>query len=306
MREILSPSNLKLICALCQLGDPDLADSANSSNALVETQYNTVLREVDVVSYLFELITPVLDGAAPKIECSVRRLPISQGAALRFGLNKEIVLHHLKRGEPIKFICCYETFPHLEWAKETIKAFLDGAEPWSKIGLKFKHVDRKEPAHFRIAFSLFPKDLDCSVLAQAFFPGEPQPDDRTLWVYLMAFHPQYRAHLAGYMSHEAGHISASRHSFYESHNGMWTELKSVTMGPDNPKSVMNYHDDPADFVIQSSDIRDMGDMYGFTGEKFKGFKIRKVVPADHVYDLMPSFEFVMKFLRGRARGSREA
>ncbi|KAI0506847.1 hypothetical protein F5B22DRAFT_622265 [Xylaria bambusicola] len=304
LKEILEPKNMRYICNLPLLGDLGVLDSLN---APVETQSDTSnLRKDEVINYLFEMITPVLHEAAPKIKCSVRGSSVIDAAALRFGLDKTIVLHHLESGEPIKFVCCDETFPSLDWATETVKAFLEGASPWAEAGLKFEPVDRNEPAHFRIAFSLFHADLDCSVLAQAFFPAAPQPEDRTLWVYLTAFHPQYRSHLAGYMGHEAGHIGGSRHSFDEfipQHDGTLRELESVTMGPHNPKSVMNYHDDPANYIVQPSDICDMRDMNSYTQQEYKGYEVRRVVPKNEVYELMPSFEFVMKFLRRKARES---
>ncbi|KAI1184263.1 hypothetical protein F5B17DRAFT_412756 [Nemania serpens] len=225
-----------------------------------------------------------MNEAALKIRCWAP--PAVNPVALRFGLDKTISLHNLGDGESITFVCCDETFPSPEWAKEAAERFREGAQPWTSAGLIFKQVKRFEPAYFRIAFSLLPTDLDDRVIAEAFFPGTPQPEDRTLWVYKLAFESPHRNYMAGYMAHEAGHIGGSRHGFDEHilHDGSEiSRFKSVNMGADDPKSVMNYYDNPADFMVQQSDIDDMKDMYNHAGNKYEGYSIRKFDLATHVY-----------------------
>ncbi|KAI0869722.1 hypothetical protein GGS24DRAFT_511687 [Hypoxylon argillaceum] len=304
MKEVLSPKNLRDVCTFCQQCPSSMMDFLGFSVALDEPQYNTGLFPRDeIINCLFKIMTQGLDRT-PKIRCWPHG-PADIIAALRFGYKKEIVLHSLETGEPITFVCCDETFPSPRWAREATEAFIEGANSWATAGLTFQQVERNKPAHFRIAFSIFHKDLDCGILARAFLPGVIQPEERTLWVYLLAFHPQYRHHMAGYMGHEAGHIGGSRHRFDEHilpDGSEIAENKSVTMGPDNPKSVMNYHDDPADYVVQSSDIRDMQDMYSHAKEEYKEHKFSKVKPTAQVYPPMLSFEFVVRYLLRNANG----
>ncbi|KAI0970809.1 hypothetical protein F4678DRAFT_434788 [Xylaria arbuscula] len=307
MKELLSPENLRDVCTFCQQCPSGIFAYLSPSIAQAKPQHNpAIASRLEVVNYLLEMMTKVLNGAALKIKCWVRGPPPVDTASLRFGLDKRIVLHNLESGEPITFVCCEETFPSPDWAKKAADAFLEGASPWAAAGLTFEQVDRNMPAHFRIAFSLFPKSLDCSVLAQAFFPGTTQPEERTLWVYLLAFHPQYIGSMAGYMGHEAGHIGGSRHGFDEHilpDGSEIPELKSVTMGADNPRSVMNYHDNPADYIVQPEDIRDIRDMQEYAEDEYKEYKVLKVKPKSQVYPLTLSFEFVVNYLLSKVRES---
>ncbi|KAJ8110478.1 hypothetical protein ONZ43_g5858 [Nemania bipapillata] len=168
-------------------------------------------------------------------------------------------------------------------------AFEEGARSWLPAGLTFKQVDRKLPAYFRIAFSDFPKDQDYDRIAQSFFPGAPQPEDRTLWLYRLAFSPEYRCNISGYMAHEIGHICGSRHGFDEHTlpgGGEIPAFKSTTMGYDNPQSVMNYHDDPSQYKVQPSDIRYMRAMYSYSRYEYDEYKIVRVKPEVQVYPMM--------------------
>ncbi|KAI0407360.1 hypothetical protein F4802DRAFT_553399 [Xylaria palmicola] len=290
MREVLSLNDLREICRVCQECSSSFFAWMGLPKMPAEPQHNARLfTKDDVINCLFDMM-----GDAGKIKCCV----FESGAAertttLRFGLNKEIVLYSLKSGEPITFVCCDETFPSKDWADEAVKAFERGALPWDRAGLTFKRVGRTQPAHFRIAFSLMPKDLDGGTLAQAFFPSAANPEQRTLWVYLLAFHPLYRGHMAGVMGHEAGHIGGSRHGHDEHFRSDGSEksgLKSVKMGHDNPMSGMNYFDNLADLAIQGSDIDDMRNMYSYDKDVYKGYPVRKVAPAETAYPLMLSFE----------------
>ncbi|KAI1197407.1 hypothetical protein F5X97DRAFT_178406 [Nemania serpens] len=299
---VLSLQKLRDVCILYKMHETCSPSFFAHFNPVAnpQPQQDTSVSSKDIVDSILQVITLGLDGSAPKPRCWVYgpRLGVADIAALRFGLNSTIVLYNLEN-TTIKFVCCDETFPSSEWAEEAAREFLRGAEPWAKAGLTFERVARSEAAHFRIAFSLFPSDLDCSMLAQAFFPGTTQPTQRTLWVYLLAFHPSYRPHMAGYMGHEAGHIGGARHGFDEHllpDGSEIPELKSVTMGADSPSSVMNYHNDLDDFVVQPSDTKDMMDMRGHPEDEYQGYKIIKVEPENEVYSQMTSFESIAVYL----------
>ncbi|KAI1124611.1 hypothetical protein F5Y10DRAFT_25014 [Nemania abortiva] len=308
LKEVLSPENLQRVCKLCKvLADfpPDAVDRFLPRTELQPPRDEIRAYSKDIVDSLLQIITLGSDEEARKAKCAScrTRLNTAEIAALRFGLDKTITLHLLENGEPITFVCCDETFPSPEWAEEAAKAFLEGAELWAKAGLTFKQVDRSEPAHFRIAFSLFPKDLDCSVVAHSFFPGKKQPEDRTLWVYLLAFHEDYRPYMAGHMGHEAGHIGGARHGFDEHllpDGSEIAEWKTVKMGADHPLSVMNYHNNPGDYAVQPSDIADMRNMHEYPGNEYQGYKIIKVKPEVRIYSSMQSFESIAEYLLNQA------
>ncbi|KAI1173617.1 hypothetical protein F4777DRAFT_556995 [Nemania sp. FL0916] len=252
----------------------------------------------EILDSILQMITLGLGGSALTIRCC-QRLDAANLAALRFGLGGRIILHSLETDTPITFVCCDETFPYTEWAREATEAFRQGAMRWAGAGLSFQEVGRNEPAYFRITFSLFPKDLDCNTVAHSFFPGTQRPEERTLWVYLLAFHPFCRPHMAGYMGHEAGHICGARHSFDEhllpdgSEN---THLKSVMMGTDDPSSIMKYYDDPSGYAIQASDVQHMKSMYDCSNTQYQGHEIIKVKPHADVYAPMMSFKSTIQFL----------
>ncbi|KAF2967766.1 hypothetical protein GQX73_g5788 [Xylaria multiplex] len=304
LENFLSPEKLREACNLYESFADYSARVINflKSNTLFQPpQDNTCVPPEDIVNRILQIITLGLDGSAAGIRCGIckPRLGAADIAALRFGLDGMITLHHLENNEPITFVCCDESFPFPEWAEEAVNAFRKGAKPWAQAGLTFTQVSRNEVAHFRIAFSLFPSDLDCSVLAQAFFPGTEQPEQRTLWVYLLAFHPYYSPYLAGYMAHEAGHIGGARHGFDEHllpDGSEITELKPVLMGIDDPRSVMNYHDNPSDYAIQPSDIRDIRNMYNHPGDEYQNYKIIKVRPEVEAYSGMMPFGWVANYL----------
>ncbi|KAI0804095.1 hypothetical protein GGR55DRAFT_659771 [Xylaria sp. FL0064] len=304
MEELLNPDNWRDVCITCQQFPSNMLRFLSIPTPPAEPQYKIPSLLEEVVNCLFEMVMPESHEPSPGIRCRVRGPTAADPAALRFGLDRTIVLHSLQLVEHITFVCCDETFPSPAWAEKATEEFLKGARPWAKAGLKFKKVKRGMPAHFRIAFSLFPKDLDCSVLAQAFFPGTTPPEERTLWVYLLAFHPQYVDYMSGYMGHEAGHIGGSRHGFDEHilpDGSEISEWKLVTMGPDNPRSVMNYHDDPADYVVQPEDIRDM---HSHAKDEYKEYKVIKVEPKAQAYLPMLSFECVMNYLLSKTRESQ--
>ncbi|KAI0407738.1 hypothetical protein F4802DRAFT_553164 [Xylaria palmicola] len=307
----LSPQKLRDACTFCERFagcPPGVVAHLNlevSPSKRPLGQENTCVSSKEIINSIFQVMTLWFKESTPRIRCrDYRPCPnAADVASLRFGFAGMIVLYRLEDSKPITFVCCDETFPCLEWAEIATKAFRKGAKQWAKAGLTFKQVNRSEPAHFRVAFSLFPGDLDCSVVAQAFFPGTKQPEQRTLWVYLLAFHPYYRPYMAGYMGHEAGHIGGARHNFDEH---FWPdgseipERRSVTMGTDNPRSVMNYHNDPAEFVVQSSDIKEMKDMRDYAEEKYEGYQIIKIEPEVQVYSQMASFESIAGYLREEA------
>ncbi|KAI1177931.1 hypothetical protein F4777DRAFT_539786 [Nemania sp. FL0916] len=312
---ILEPSRLEEACKFYQgfavLPRGPLNSFCNHNRGILPAQdpalpTSTPVSSKDIVDSILQMITHGYGGSIPKIRCCAGgpRLGTSQTRKLRFGLNGRIVLHSLDAGQPITFVCCDETFPWPDWAKEAAQAFLEGAKPWAKAGLAFQQVDRCEPAHFRIAFSLFPGDMDCNVLAEAPFPGTKSPEERTLWIYLLAFHPFHRSYMAGYMGHEAGHIGGARHGFDEhllSDGSEDPRLKSVVMGSDDPASVMNYHENnPGDYVVQASDIKDMGDMHGHSSKTYQGYDVIKIKPEVQCYGPMVPFDWMVGYLSSNA------
>ncbi|KAI1113510.1 hypothetical protein F5Y14DRAFT_208053 [Nemania sp. NC0429] len=270
-------------------GTPDalpLDASTKPDSILVDYQLardNTHASSEDHADFITQMNTRSLDEPTPKIWCQTCQQ--SQGSeyqpsALKFGLAGEICIYCLQNSAPLTFVCCDETFPSQQQAKETAKAFLDGARPWGAAGLRFRQLARNKAAHFCIAYSDLPADGDTRTIAEAFFPGT-SAEKRIVWVYSLAFKPRFRPYLAGYMAHEAGHIGAARHGFDE------PGFKPVIMGRDNLKSVMRYHENPAHLVIQPSDIEEMEDMHNWQGDNYKGHWIRRIEPVAHVYSRMP-------------------
>ncbi|KAI3336071.1 hypothetical protein F4824DRAFT_462104 [Ustulina deusta] len=296
---VLDLEKLRDICKYCEMSAccTSAVEFFTPQASAQPPEDNTRVSSKSVADLILEIMAKGFGESAPLINCWVCIPPHT--AALRFGLDGKIILHLIDNGEPITFVCCDETFPSPGWAEKAAKAFLEGAKPWAAAGLTFKQVGRNEPAHFRIAFSLFPGNLDCTLVAQAFFPGTKSATERTLWVYLLAFHEYNSNYMSGHMGHEAGHIVGIRHGFDEHFQSDGSEipmLRSASMGPENVNSVMKYHTRPAKYWVQESDVKDLKDMLTYPKAEYKGYKIVKAKPDVHVFPTMMSFSRVEEFL----------
>lgn len=118
------------------------------------------------------------------------------------------------------------------------------AEAWNNadVGIRFEYVPYAKYANFVICH----QGKREGTLARGYFPNDN--DLNFLYVYSLAFEPQWKPHLWKVLTHELGHILGLRHEF-----AMQEQGNAVQYGEKNPLSVMAYQDN-APPEIQPSDI----------------------------------------------------
>ncbi|RYP10798.1 hypothetical protein DL764_000420 [Monosporascus ibericus] len=195
-------------------------------------------------------------------------------ARLRVGTDG--LIPRWTKGSTVKYVVCAKTFPTPDMATYTAGKLAEAISMWKGKGVRFQQVYPTCKATFKVIYEDKPV-YDCAnVYAEAFFPSEYSPMERSLRVYGLALNEGNRGYLANILSHEIGHIMGLRHEFAAKSNS--GETGSVLWGKENDSSIMNYFDHPSKWRVQKQDLNDLKSFYESTEKKHEELVIREFEP----------------------------
>ncbi|KAJ5472590.1 hypothetical protein N7530_006591 [Penicillium desertorum] len=175
---------------------------------------------------------------------SVPRNLKSDPAALMVGLEFEIP--RWEPGSVVKWTAWEAGYDAPKDAMHAAAHLKQAAEAWNKadVGVNFEFVPLAKDANFVLTHG----GDKGSVLASAYFPNRKGLN--FVFVYSLAFQPDFRNGLWKIFTHELGHVLGLRHEFAMDPKRF--EGNAVQIGKANPLSVMNYREELPE--LQQSDI----------------------------------------------------
>jgi hypothetical protein len=196
-----------------------------------------------------------------------------------------------QRGLVLAYVICAETFPTPDDAVFATSQLTNAIAMWKGVGVTFKQVKRDDPANFRVVYRDLPQSGRRDVLALAFVPNNGVPENRTLFIYALAFGKDHVNHQANFLAHEIGHVLGLRHEFsLETETASW----SATWMSRSPNSVMKYYSDPSMWCVQQQDLDELQAFYDDPMTEYHNMPVRNFVPASIVYpaDSNPRYNVV--------------
>ncbi|KAH0569267.1 hypothetical protein GP486_000023 [Trichoglossum hirsutum] len=193
---------------------------------------------------------------------------VRAGYANRRSNQRTLSIWRLK--SKLTYVVDTESFPSYADAETAKRALECAADQWNRkeVAVTFHLTGPNERAAFVLKYAKGPDNI----LATAFFPDS---NDRTLYVYELAFLEEIRDKMANVFLHELGHILGLRHEFA---GRTEHDNPSAQVSPGDPRSVMGYFND-LNFEIQDSDVRGLQYLYSLEGDSlFKGFRVVVVDP----------------------------
>ncbi|KAF5687163.1 matrix metallo ase-11 [Fusarium denticulatum] len=195
--------------------------------------------------------------------------PVFQAAMERKNGLWDIVVglkEHIPRwvpGSVIKWAAWRAGFKSQDDADYAAQQLNIAAQKWNEanVGVTFEWVPMAKDA----TFVLTNGGANGTTLARAFFPnGE---DLNYVFVYSYAFSQEWKPHMWNVFMHELGHVIGLRHEFAidDVRDKMTADRegeRAVRIGAPDPKSVMNYRNEPPQ--LQQSDIDSTRQFYAMT------------------------------------------
>ena len=136
-----------------------------------------------------------------------------------------------------------------------------------RVGVTFNWVSDIDDAAFVLQYG----GRNGAALASAFLPNDKPLN--SVFVYSLAFDPEYKAVMKNVFLHELGHVLGLRHEFSREDE---TPLRLERFGKVNSMSVMGYNLVP---VIQETDVADANKLYTCPeGIPIQGMVIRSSDP----------------------------
>jgi len=190
-------------------------------------------------------------------------------AAIMVGFATEIP--RWEPGSVVKWTAWQGGYDSLEDATHAATHLKQATEMWNKanIGVTFEFVPLAKDANFVLSHG----GEKGNVLASAYFPNSKGLN--FVYVYSLAFKPNFRNGLWKILTHELGHVVGLRHEF--AMDAVRFEGNAVQIGEKNPLSVMNYRKELPE--IQQSDID--------ATQKFYGLLVGTIISTTPIVNYIP-------------------
>ncbi|KAL7961094.1 hypothetical protein V8C34DRAFT_312191 [Trichoderma compactum] len=212
--------------------------------------------------------------AVAKYRCATETCEYTQ---IRVGKedSKEVYIPRWLRGSVLTYTVDAKSFPTIAEAGQVKAAMQDAISMWRGIGARFCFEDLEADNYGSATFVVRYDGRRCSnTYAISFFPDELPGE---LLVYNLAL--SKAPHLANILAHEVGHILGLRHEFADKNHKEGRILRCVLFGKKNPRSIMNYYEDPGQLQVSEQDLRELREFYECNEERYDGLPIYDYDPA---------------------------
>ncbi|KAL6794416.1 hypothetical protein J3E68DRAFT_406744 [Trichoderma sp. SZMC 28012] len=172
-----------------------------------------------------------------------------------------------RKGSELTYTINEDSFPTLAEAVQVKAAMPTAISMWKSIGPRFKYleVDNNDSATFVITYC---RHGPRNIYASSFFPDQSPGE---LLVYNLAL--SNAIHLPNILAHEVGHILGLRHEFADEYHREGKILPCVLLGEKNPRSIMNYYEDPGQLQVSEQDLRGLKELYECNDGSYEGLPI---------------------------------